>query len=56
MRRWVWTGFVLAVLAVPRPAGAEPGLLVGARDDGLKWATGPTLAAARDLGLRAIGI
>ena len=56
MRRWVWIVFVLAVLVVPRPAGAEPGLLVGARDDGLKWSTGPTLAVARDLGLRSLGI
>ena len=55
MRRWVWIVFVLAVLVVPRPAGAEPGLLVGARDDGLKWSTGPTLAVARDLGLRSSG-
>ncbi len=56
MRRWVWITVVLAVLVVPRPAGAEPGLLVGARDDGLKWSTGPTLAVARDLGLRSLGI
>ena len=56
MRHWVWIAFVLAVLVVPRPAGAEPGLLVGARDDGLKWSTGPTLAVARDLGLRALGM
>ena len=56
MRRRVWIVFVLAVLVVPRPAGAEPGLLVGARDDGLKWSTGPTVAVARDLGLRALGI
>ena len=40
MRRWVWMVLLLAVLAVPRHAGAEPGLLVGARDDGLKWSTG----------------
>jgi len=56
MRRWVWIVGVLAVLVFPRPAGAEPGLLVGARDDGLKWSTGPTVAVARDLGLRALGI
>ena len=56
MRRWVWSVVLLAVLVVPRPAGAEPGLLVGARDDGLKWSTGPTVAVARDLGLRALGI
>ena len=57
MRRWAWiVVVVLAVLVVPRPAGAEPGLLVGARDDGLKWSTGPTLAVARDLGLRSLGM
>src|SRR5688572_2813242 len=56
MRRWVWIVVVLALLVAPRPAGAEPGMLVGARDDGLKWSTGPTLAVARDLGLRAVGI
>ena len=56
MRNWAWIVVVLAVLAVPRPAGAEPGLLIGARDDGLKWSTGPTVAVARDLGLRALGI
>jgi hypothetical protein len=56
MRRRAWIVVALAMLAVPRPAGAEPGMLVGARDDGLKWSTGPTLAVARDLGLRSIGI
>ena len=56
MRRCVWIVVVLAMLVVPRPAGAEPGLLVGARDDGLKWRTGSTVAVARDLGLRALGI
>ena len=52
----LWIVFALAVLAVPRPAGAEPGMLVGARKDRLKWSTGSTLAVARDLGLQAIGI
>jgi hypothetical protein len=56
MRRWFWIVVVLAALVAPWPAGAEPGLLVGAREDGLKWSTGPTLAVARDLGLRSIGI
>jgi hypothetical protein len=56
MGRWIWIVFALAVLAVPRPAGAEPGMLVGAREDRLKWSTGSTLAVARDLGLQAIGI
>jgi hypothetical protein len=57
MWRWVWTVVVtLAALAIVRPAGAAPGMLVGARDDGLKWTTGPTVAVARDLGLRALGI
>ncbi len=31
-------------------------MLVGAREDRLKWSTGSTLAVARDLGLQAIGI
>ena len=56
MRRCVWIVVLFAVLAVPRPAGAEPGLLVGARDDQLKWSTSSTVAVARDLGLRALGI
>ena len=31
-------------------------MLVGARDDGLKWSTATTVAAARDLGLGALGV
>lgn len=38
------------------PAAAGPGMLVGAREDGLKWRTAETVAVARDLGLRALGI
>src|SRR5512134_3675500 len=57
MRRCVGIVTVtLALLAVVRPAGAAPGMLVGARDDGLKWSTASTIAAARDLGLRALGL
>ena len=57
MRRVVGIVFVVAaVLVSVRPAGAAPGMLVGARDDGLKWSTASTVAAARDLGLRALSI
>lgn len=45
-----------ATLGVARPAAAAPGMLVGAREDGLKWTTAETSAVARDLGLRALGI
>ncbi len=45
-----------AVLVFVGPAGAAPGMLVGARDDGLKWSTAATVAAARDLGLGALGV
>jgi hypothetical protein len=46
----------LAVLCIVQSAGAAPGMLVGARDDGLKWSTASTVGAARDLGLRAMSI
>ena len=45
-----------AILGVARPAAAAPGMLVGARDDGLKWTTVATSVAASDLGLRVLGI
>ncbi len=45
-----------ATLGVAAPAAAGPGMFVGAKDDGLKWTTGQTAAAAGGLGLRALGI
>lgn len=48
-------GAVLALFAA-QGAAAAPGLLVGAREDALKWRTAGTVAVARDLGLRALGI
>ena len=57
MRRGVGIGIVaLAVLCFVQSASAAPGMLVGARDDGLKWSTASTVGAARDLGLRAVSI
>lgn len=47
---------VVVALVAAQGAVAQPGMLVGAREDGLKWRTGPTVAVARDLGLGAIGI
>jgi hypothetical protein len=47
---------LLAVLLLAPPARAQPGMFVGAREDGLKWRTAGTVAVARDLGLNAIGI
>lgn len=46
---------VAALLAAPT-AAAQPGMFVGAREDGLKYRTPGTAATARDLGLGAIGI
>jgi hypothetical protein len=57
MRRGVGTVIVaLAALSFVQAASAAPGMLVGARDDGLKWSTATTVGAARDLGLRAVSI
>jgi hypothetical protein len=47
---------VIAVLAAVPSAGAQPGMFVGVREDGLKWRTASTAAVARDLGLGAVGI
>jgi hypothetical protein len=55
-RRAVILVLVVEALIAASAAPAEPGMLVGAREDGLKWRTGPTVAVARDLGLGAIGI
>ena len=47
---------LLAVLVCSPAAAAGPGMLVGAREDALKWKTAETIVVARDLGLRALGI
>lgn len=54
-RRLMLVSLVTALVLAPA-AAAQPGMLVGAREDGLKWRTGTTAAIARDLGLGAIGI
>jgi hypothetical protein len=57
MRRGVGIVIVaLAVLNFVQAASAAPGMLVGARDDGLKWSTAATVGVARDLGLQAMSI
>ncbi len=47
---------MLAILVVAPAAAAGPGMIVGAREDALKWGTAQTVVVARDLGLRALGI
>ena len=47
---------VVEALIAASTTAASPGMIVGAREDGLKWRTAATAAVARDLGLGAIGI
>ena len=56
VRRWFSLVAVVAALVATGSAAADPGMFVGARDDGLKWRTATTAATARDLGLGAMGI
>lgn len=45
------------VLLVASPvARAEPGMFVGVSDDSFEWNTGPMVATANDLGLRAVRV
>jgi hypothetical protein len=56
VRRSLLLVTVVAALLSTGSAAAQPGMFVGARDDGLKWRTATTAAVARDLGLGAMGI
>jgi len=56
--RWS-TLIVLAsvvLLVAPRASDAAPGMFVGVSDDAFEWNTGPMVAAANDLGLRAVRV